>query len=197
MATKKTAAFPYKWPNGTYHSRPYNTGAGAPKAKFTPAPTTNKPTTMAPASGSGTGAVELDAGLEARRASNEARRSTLLGDADVDLQQTAQETGFKYDPSTGAFGGFDAANPFSQAALLNQTRNETVSRTKQSYAGGNSYASGSQLYSGAYQGAQASVQSDYDKGYDTLKRGFDDYVKRYLRRKRDIQSVDPSELATL
>jgi hypothetical protein len=60
-----------------------------------------------------------------------------------------------------------------------------------------SYASRGQLYSGAYQTAQKETGVAYDKGYDTLRRGFDDYVKNYLRRKRDIQTVPIEELASL
>lgn len=137
------------------------------------------------------GPPPFDAGLEASNAANIARRATLSSDADVDLQQTSQEYGFKYDPSTGAFGGFDPTNPFSQAALLLKTRTEATAGTT------NSYASRGQQYSGAVGRAQTEVQSQYDKGYDTLRRGFDDYVKNYLRRKRDINEVSPEELATL
>jgi hypothetical protein len=60
-----------------------------------------------------------------------------------------------------------------------------------------SYASRGQLYSGSYQTAQKETGVAYDKGYDTLRRGFDDYVKNYLRRKRDIQTVPIEELASL
>lgn len=136
-------------------------------------------------------APPFNAALEARRASLEARRNTLLSDADVDLQQTSQEYGFNYNPATGAFGGFDPTNPFSQAALLAKTRDENVSRTS------NSYASRGQRHSTAYDAAQKEVGRRYDQGYDTLRRGFDDYVKRYLRRKRDISTVNPEELASL
>lgn len=205
MATQKSKAFPYKWPNGTYHSRPYNTGAGAP-AKSVPQNYVNTPTGaigvntasamqgLAASTGagqSGNSAPPFDPGLAAQQATNSARRSTMLGDMDVDLQQTAQETGFQYNPATGAFGGFDPTNPFSQAALLLKTRNESGQATKQAFA------QSGQLYSGAANSAQRSVQSNYDRGYDTLRRGFDDYVKRYLRKKRDVQTVDPNELASL
>lgn len=136
-------------------------------------------------------APPFDPALAARQAANQARRTTLLSDLDVDAQQTAQETGFQFNPATGQFGGFDPTNPFSQAALLAQTRERSSRATQQSYA------QAGQLNSGAALSGQASVQSDYDRGYDTLKRGFDDYVKRYLRRKRDIQTVDPNELVSL
>lgn len=155
----------------------------------------------------------FDAGLAASQAANDARRTTLLGDADVDLQQTSQEYGFRYDPATGQFGGFDPTNPFSQAALLAKARNESTQTSelgyqRQSASDRQGLAQSGQLYSGASQNAQqeddrvigktrVDIQSNYDKGYDTLRRGFEDYVKKYLRRKRDIQTVNPDELASL
>lgn len=156
---------------------------GPPKGIERPSSSTS--TTSAPAP------PPFDPQLEARRAALEARRQTLLGDLNVDLQQTSQGYGFKYDPSTGAFGGFDPTNPFSQAALLLQTRNEHRARAT------NTLATGGQQYSGISTTAQNEVNTEYDKGYDVLRRGFDDYVKQYLRRKRDIQTVDPEELANL
>lgn len=136
-------------------------------------------------------APPFDPEAEARASAARQRRTNLLSDADVDLQQTAQETGFKYNPATGAFGGFDPTNPFSQAALLMKSRKE---RDK---GENTSYASQGQLYSGAYTTAKKETGFQYNKGYDTLRRGFDDYVKNYLRRKRDIQSVPIEELASL
>lgn len=136
-------------------------------------------------------APPFDAEAEARASANRQRRTNLLSDADVDLQQRAQETGFKYNPATGAFGGFDPTNPFSQAALLMKARKE---RDKGENTG---FAASGQLYSGAYNTAKKETGVAYDKGYDTLRRGFDDYVKNYLRRRRDIQTVPIEELASL
>lgn len=156
---------------------------GPPKGVVRPAgSSTSTPATTVP---------PFDAAREASLASSTARRTQLLSDADVDMQSTAQQYGFKYDPSTGAFGGFDPTNPFSQAALLARTRDQHVAATT------NSYNRRNNIYSGAYQEAQKDNQYQYDRGYDTLRRGFDDYVKRYLRRRRDIQTVAPEELATL
>lgn len=136
-------------------------------------------------------APPFDAELEAKRIAAEKRRTDLLSDQQVDLKQTSQEYGFKYDPSTGKFGGFDPTNPFSQAALLMKSRKE---RDQGENTG---FASSGQLYSGAYQAAKQETGVQYNKGYDTLRRGFDDYVKNYLRRRRDIQTVSIDELANL
>lgn len=133
----------------------------------------------------------FDADREAARTRGAQRRTTLLSDQDVDLQQTSSEYGFKYNPATGGFGGFDPTNPFSQAALLMKSR-------KQRDKGENtSFASSGQLYSGAYKAAQKETGHAYDRGYDTLRRGYQDYVKNYLRRKRDIQATPIEELASL
>lgn len=163
---------------------------GNPRARMKP-PKRQPAQRPAAASPTPTGVPPFDAGLEARRTSGMARRSTLLSDLDVDVQQRAQETGFQYNPATGAFGGFDPTNPFSQAALLMQARQQNRNRSQQDYA------QAGQLNAGAYEGAKAYNEFQSDKAYDTLKRGFDDYVKQYLRRKRDIQTVNPEELASL
>jgi len=136
-------------------------------------------------------APQQDPALIAQQTANAQRRTNLLSDQDVDLQQQSQETGFSYNPATGQFGGFDPTNPFSQAALLmeakkNRDRGENTS-----------FAASGQLYSGAYKAAKGETQHQYDRGYDTLRRGFEDYVKNYLRRKRDIQTVPIEELASL
>lgn len=147
--------------------------------------------TKKPTPGSIAGPPPVDPALEAARTAANQRRTNLLSDANVDLQEASQNYGFSYNPATGAFGGFDPTNPFSQAALLMKAR-------KQRDQGENtSYASSGQLYSGAYNNAKAETGNAYDKGYDTLKRGFNDYVKNYLRRKRDIQTVPIEELANL
>lgn len=155
----------------------------------------------------------FDAGLAAKTAALNARRQTLLSDLGVDLYQTSQEYGFQYNPASGMFGGFDPTNPFSQAALLVKTRQDALTNANRAYDRGvrgtqQNYAQTGQLYSGAYENAQqennrlitqqrGDIQLSYDKGYDTLRRGFEDYVKRYLRRKRDIQTANPEELASL
>lgn len=147
-----------------------------------------------PAGGVGTpeytpAAPPVDPDLERRTSAANQRRTNLLSDQDVDLQQTSSNYGFQYNPATGSFGGFDPTNPFSQAALLMKSRRE---RDK---GENTSFASGGQLYSSAYDTAKRETQHGYDKGYDTLRRGFDDYVKNYLRRKRDISSQSIEELA--
>lgn len=136
-------------------------------------------------------APPYDAELEARRTAGSKRRVDINSDLDVDLGQTASESGFQYNWATGAVGGFDPTNPFSQAALLMKARKERDQGENTSFAGSG------QLYSGAYQTAKKETGSQYDRGYDTLRRGFQDYVKNYLRRKRDVNTVPVEELANL
>lgn len=185
-------------------SNPKTPGVIGPSNPRAPSASSATPSTVAP---------PFDPELAARHAAANARRTTLLSDADVDLQQTAQQTGFQYNPATGQFGGFDPTNPFSQAALLAKTKAESTKATELGYQRGTrrseqDFAQAGQLWSGSYQNAQQEndrvigetrkgIQFDYDRGYDTLRRGFDDYVKRYLRRKRDIQTVGPDELVSL
>ena len=133
----------------------------------------------------------VDPQLLANTTAANQRRTTLSSDADVDLQQTSASYGFGYDPATGKFGGFDPTNPFSQAALLMKARKE------RDQGENTSFASSGQLYSGSYQTAKKETGFQYDKGYDALRRGYQDYVKNYIRRKRDIQTQPIEELATL
>lgn len=193
---------PFRWPTDPpgkppshsiswqTHQQHLNQGSsGLPPRLQVPAGTNTGP---GPGGGSGTPAAPpFDAELEARRTAANQRRTTLLSDADVDLQQTSQEYGFGYNPATGQAGGFDPTNPFSQAALLMKARKERDQGENTSFA-----ASG-QLYSGAYGAAKKETGVQYDRGYDTLRRGFQDYIKNYLRRKRDIQTVPIEELANL
>lgn len=151
----------------------------------------NKPGQQQPTPGQIAGPPPVDPGLLAAQSAANQRRTSLLSDAEVDLKETSQNYGFQYNPATGKFGGFDPSNPFSQAALLMKARKE------RDQGENTSYASSGQLYSGAYQTAKKETGYQYDKGYNTLRTGFEDYVKQYLRRKRDIQSVPIEELASL
>lgn len=127
--------------------------------------------------------------FNANQAASEAYGNQVRGnqqsDDDLDLTQYAQQAGIQYNPATGQFGGFDPTNPFSQAALLMKSRQE------RDQGENTSYAARGQLYSGAYQSAKTETGFQYDKGYDTIRRGLTDYVKNYGRRKRDRNLVPP------
>src|SRR5580765_1279902 len=120
----------------------------------------NLPGTQAPPStGVGVAPPPFDAGLEARRAAGEKRRATILGDLNTDVTEQAQKYGFKYDPVTGKFGGFDPTNPFSMAALLKKTRDESTKASEMTFSRnvrGNqiNFGNAGQIYSGAFQNAQ-------------------------------------------
>lgn len=133
----------------------------------------------------------VDPALLAQTSANNQRRTNLLSDANVDLTETSNQMGFQYNPATGAVGGFDPTNPFSQAALLMQARKN---RDQGENTG---FASSGQLYSGAYNTAKTETGYQYDKGYNALRTSFLDYVKMYQRRKRDIQTQPIEELANL
>lgn len=191
MPNRKTAAFPYRWPNGSYHSRPYAGGHGVGMAgSFGPGKTGPKASQLAKIKPPGPIATPpFDPALEAQKAYTDTRRTTLLSDLNVDVTKTASDYGFQFNPATGAFGGFDPSNPFSQAALLLKSRKEAVSRDMNSF--------GRRVNSGAYQAQRAETQFQGDRAYNALRSSFDSYVTDYLRRKRDIQTVSPEELATL
>lgn len=147
--------------------------------------------TGAPGYGTGPAAPPYDPALEAQKTANTARRTTLGARADRDLYTTSQDYGFGYNPVTGAVGGFDPTNPFSQAALLMKARKE------RDQGENTSFASQGQLNSGAYGLAKKETGSAYNKGYDALRRGFLKYLTGYMDRKADIQTVPIEELANL
>lgn len=168
---------------GTYGSQQGSLGSQGNKAANVATQQTNNSIIVGP--------PPFDAELEARRSAANQRRTTLLADSNVDIKQASQEYGFGFNMATGAIGGFDPTNPFSQAALLMKARKE---RDK---GENTSYASQGQFGSSAYAAAKKETGYQYDKGYDTLRRGFQDYVKNYLRRQRDIRTVGIEELANL
>lgn len=148
-------------------------------------PTTNKPKGTVKPQKKPVAPPPFNANQAAQEAYGNQVRSNQQSDDDLDLTEYAQQSGIQYNPATGQFGGFDPTNPFSQAALLMKSRHERDQGQNTSYA-----ASG-QLYSGAYQSAKQETGFQYDRGYDTLRRGLDDYVKNYGRRKRDRNLVPP------
>lgn len=94
------------------------------------------------------------------------------------LTNQGQALGLNYgvnytgDPTTGTAGNFqidpnvDVSNPFSKAALLKKSYDQSVSGNT------NSYAAQGQLYSGALQNAQNQSGLSYQQGQDALLKDF-------------------------
>lgn len=89
-----------------------------------------------------------------------ANRNVAVGD----LYGTWQQGNLDQDYGFGAGG---AANPYSRAALLQESFRRSQRGTT------NSYASQGQLYSGAYNRMQNENQRNYDIGYDQRRRDYD------------------------
>ena len=169
MATHRTAALPYRWSNGSYHSRPERTPAQKqtykPGSSTVPGGGTFLPgqypsASVAPASPTGPAAPAQPLDPNVVNQQVIARRNVTLGDlrATFDQGNLDQEYGF------GAGG---AANPYSRAALLQEHFKRSQLGTT------NSYAANGQLYSGAYGRMQNENQRNYDIGYDQLRRAYD------------------------
>jgi hypothetical protein len=85
-------------------------------------------------------------------------------------------TGYTEDANTGALA-FDPNNPFSRASLLK--RNYDVSRSRT----GNQMASGGQLYAGAYQTAQDSINRGQMGAEDALQKSLTSWLSDNTQRK--------------
>lgn len=142
------------------------TGAGFPGA----ATNTGLDAVYAPTSPLQQTGPQVDPMLEAQKAA--AGLNIKLGDA-WDAYATGQLT-------TG-FGNLDnptadlASNPYSRAALLQQSYNNQRRGTT------NSYASAGQLYSGALQNAQEENLRGYGQGLDALKKERQGLLDELLR----------------
>lgn len=84
--------------------------------------------------------------------------------------------GYTEDASTGALA-FDPNNPFSRASLLK--RNYDVSRART----GNQMASGGQLYAGAYQTQQDSINRGQMGAEDSLQKSLTSWLSDNTQRK--------------
>src|SRR4051794_4260999 len=105
-----------------------------------------------------------------------------------DVGQLAGDYGFTYDykpgqvdPNTGLAGdptigitGVDASNPYSRAALLQRSFDQTKAGNT------TSYAARGQGFSGAYSNAQDAAQTGYNTGYNQLTSGFKGTVRDWL-----------------
>ena len=189
MAATRSAKYPHRWPNGTYHSIPYNqhqqnTGGGTVAIG-------NKPVTVGqwqsgallnamvppgPAGANNPAAVTAGdiptpgkcrsrrtRSTNAERGLAGTRRTNTL--AGLTQQRTSGLTnyGFTEAPGTGALA-FDPNNPFSRASLLK--KNYDISRART----GGQMASGGQLYAGVYQTAQDTLNRGQVGDEDTLQK---------------------------
>lgn len=147
MASKKSARTPYRWANGTWHTRP----EGEQNRSNYQAP----PTPQAPA----TPPVQpMDPSVV--NAQVTAQRNVGV----ADLYSTWNQGNLDQDYGFGAGG---AANPYSQAALLQENYRRAKTGTV------TSYTNEQQQFSGAYGRMQTENTRNYDIGYDQLRRGYD------------------------
>ena len=96
----------------------------------------------------------IDPAFEAYRAA--AGRNVSLSDAEAKYQQGAL---------SNEYGIGDSSNPYSKAALLQESYNRSKLGTQNS-VGGN------QIFSGSYQNAQGENDRNYSIGSDALKRAY-------------------------
>jgi hypothetical protein len=113
---------------------------------------------------------------------NESSFASDLGATLADRPKDAD--GAYLDPSavtTGTFdwGGVQASNPFSKAALLVRNYQQQRGRTT------NGYAAQGQLYSGAIQNQRGQDTFGYQQGQDTLQKALQEYLTGQSRSRRD------------
>lgn len=103
-------------------------------------------------------APPYDPMLDAYRAS--ANRNAVAGQAWGTYQSGELDRDYGFTPE----GAVDPNNPYSRAALLQRSYQDSVRGNT------NSYAASGQLYSGALKNAQNRAFQNYDIGLDSLKR---------------------------
>lgn len=182
MANKKSAQNPYKWANGSYHTRPERNSPAKPKKPLYGPNGSRVLITdhMTPADraklGSSVTSYMASPGYKKAAAANAppvqpldpnvvnaqvtSTRNIQVGDAQATFQQGNLDQDY-------GFGAGGAANPYSRAALLQENFKRSQLGTT------NSYASQGQLYSGAYGRMQGENQRNYSIGYDQLHREYD------------------------
>lgn len=106
------------------------------------------------------GSLGGDPGLLA--AQDSAKRQTDIADASALFQTGQIGSSYGYD----AMGGIDVNNPYSRAALLQE------SYTRSRAANQNGMAAQGQLYSGALKDAQSESTRQYAIGDDQLRKGY-------------------------
>lgn len=95
------------------------------------------------------------------------QNTNAQGDHDYGVLRGGQT--FGYDAAGHGISGGAAYNPYSQAAVLQRSYDNTKRGTT------NSYAAQGQLYSGALKNAQATNAYNFNVSSDALQRGASDY----------------------
>lgn len=164
MASKKSAKYPHKWPDGTYHSKPWSSQLGniggiginigaagqtSQKVLDAPPPLPDLP-------------QPFDPEFEAAKLGAQWNVQISDGDAGYQRGQLAYNTGYNAD------GTRNTANPYAQAQLLEDSWRRSQTGTN------NSMAASGQYFSGARLNAQARNDREYAIGSDTLRRGTGD-----------------------
>jgi hypothetical protein len=133
------------------------------------APAAKPPATQAPVP-PGAQPLPIDQGYQNSLASNQQQYQNLLAQIGYQRNQLNSAYGFTptYDGSGNITGeSVDTSNPFSKAALLQQS----YTRNKAGFSQG--LAGQGQLYSSAYQADQDYAGQQYGQGYDALKRAYE------------------------
>lgn len=172
MAAKKSAQYPYQWPDGTWHSKSW-TAEQIARAGTPPQTTFSPPTAPtvvgAPPKGSANpaqpAAMPVDPNAELQRIG--AGRNVALSNAEAAYQtgQASTSYGYKLDPATGKYV-VDASNPYSEAMRLQDTYKSNQLGTN------NSMAAAGQLYSGARLNQQGINDRQYAQADYGLRQGF-------------------------
>lgn len=158
MATKQSAQYPYRWANGSWHSKPQgptNGGSngtvaigGVPVTQSTWA-SGGLANALVPGSYPAAQPPPADAGLDMAKVG--ANRNIALGNSEA----AVQEGDLGFDAGYNADGTVNTSNPYSRAALLQ------LAHEQQTLGTTNSMAAAGQLYSGARANAQAGVDTNY------------------------------------
>jgi hypothetical protein len=108
----------------------------------------------------------------------------LPGDVGSLATQYGYSTSFtpgQIDPATGLAGdpniqvtGIDTSNPYSRAALLQRSFDQTKAGNT------NSYAARGQLYAGSLNNAQGAAQTNFNTSSDQLRGQFNEQVRQWL-----------------
>lgn len=177
MSSTKTSKTPYRWPDGSYHSKSWpehqaaqaravavrggasesdaNTAAWQSLAAQPPAPGWTPPPGQA-----ATGAPQpFDAGLEAGKLG--ANWNVGLSNAEAGYQRG----NLAYDTGYDATGARNTANPYSQAQLLEENYRRSLLGAR------NSFAAMGQYGSGAYGRATAREDRLYAQDSNALQLG--------------------------
>lgn len=181
MARKQSAQNPYRWSNGSYHSRPERKPKAGLSAAKPPQQSTQvfKPgSSTLPGGGIQTGGAPKP-GLVAKNPAPTLPLDPAYAQTVISNQRNLGIANADYAYNVGQlrqqFGLEDFSNPFSEAALLREKYLNNQRGTT------NSYASAGQLYSGAYNRAKATNTHNYAIADDAMRRQYADLQHQLQR----------------